>query len=162
MKLLAISGYSGSGKTTLLKKLIPLLKQDGISIALIKHAHHDMDIDRPGKDSYELRKAGADQTIVACDNRWALMTETRQEPVNLYHMVNKLEPVDLVLVEGFKDEAISKLICHRQATHKSLYTDENTLAVISDDALKLDIPLLDINNIDQIKQFIVSWLQRIK
>lgn len=162
MKLLAISGYSGSGKTTLLKKLIPLLKQEGLTIALIKHAHHDIDIDIPGKDSYELRKAGAEQTIVACDNRWALMTETRDESVNLYHMVNKLEPVDLVLIEGFKDEIIPKLICHRQATNTPLYTDENTLAVISDDTLKRDLPLLDINNINQVKQFIMSWLQNIK
>ena len=82
--LLGIAAYSGTGKTTLLKKLIPQLNARGIRIALIKHTHHDMDVDTPGKDSYELRKAGAEQTLVASDKRWALMTETpEQKPLDL-------------------------------------------------------------------------------
>ncbi len=74
--LLGIVAYSGTGKTTLLKQLIPWLRQRGIRTGLIKHTHHDVDVDTPGKDSFELRKAGADQTMVASNSRWALMTET--------------------------------------------------------------------------------------
>ncbi|MDR2989245.1 MAG: molybdopterin-guanine dinucleotide biosynthesis protein B, partial [Providencia alcalifaciens] len=76
LPLLGITAYSGTGKTTLLKKVIPLLRQRHVRVGLIKHTHHDMEIDTPGKDSYELRKAGADQTLVASNQRWALMTET--------------------------------------------------------------------------------------
>ncbi|MGL5728028.1 MAG: molybdopterin-guanine dinucleotide biosynthesis protein B, partial [Plesiomonas sp.] len=90
LPILGIVGYSGSGKTTLLKKLLPLLRQRGIRPALIKHTHHDVDVDTPGKDSFELRKAGADQTIVVCDQRWALMTETPSQPASLAMLCSQL------------------------------------------------------------------------
>ncbi len=102
--LLAVAAWSGTGKTTLLKKLIPELRRRGIRPGLIKHTHHDMDVDKPGKDSYELRKAGAAQTLVASTQRWALMTETPEEtPLDLTYLVSRMDEssLDLVLVEGF-------------------------------------------------------------
>ncbi|OOL21638.1 molybdopterin-guanine dinucleotide biosynthesis protein B, partial [Klebsiella aerogenes] len=102
--LLAIAAWSGTGKTTLLKRLIPELCAKGLRPGLIKHTHHNMDVDKPGKDSYELRKAGASQTIVASKQRWALMTETPDEPeLDLQWLVSRMDPdkLDFVLVEGF-------------------------------------------------------------
>lgn len=101
--LLAIAAWSGTGKTTLLKRLIPELCVRGLRPGLIKHTHHDMDVDKPGKDSYELRKAGAAQTIVASEQRWALMTETPETPeLDLTWLVSRMDAskLDLVLVEG--------------------------------------------------------------
>jgi molybdopterin-guanine dinucleotide biosynthesis adapter protein len=162
MKILAISGYSGSGKTTLLKKLIPLLKAEGINIGVIKHTHHNVDIDTPGKDSYELRKSGADQTIVANHHRWALMVETPEQPrLDIYQLANQFTAVDLVLVEGFKHESINKLIIHRQIVDKPLTTDNNTLAIISDIDPKIQLPFIHIDDIHTIKSFILNWLTKL-
>lgn len=155
MHLIGICGYSGSGKTTLLKKLIPLLEQAGIRLAVIKHCHHDVDIDVPGKDSYELRKSGAEQIIVASDNRWALITETPHQPANLLMLAKQFVAVDLVLVEGFKDEAINKIVCYRQALNKPFFYDDNTIAVITD--VKLAIPLPQFNFEDM--QIISHWIK---
>ena len=107
-EILSILGENGSGKTTLLKKLIPALCARGIRPGLIKHTHHDMDVDKPGKDSYELRKAGAAQTIVASQQRWALMTETPdEEELDLHFLASRMDTskLDLILVEGFDREA---------------------------------------------------------
>ncbi|EMG9774581.1 molybdopterin-guanine dinucleotide biosynthesis protein B, partial [Klebsiella aerogenes] len=115
--LLAIAAWSGTGKTTLLKRLIPELCAKGLRPGLIKHTHHDMDVDKPGKDSYELRKAGASQTIVASKQRWALMTETPDEPeLDLQWLVSRMDPdkLDFVLVEGFKYEPVPKILLFRQ------------------------------------------------
>jgi len=154
MKLIGICGYSGSGKTTLLKQLIAILKSYNISLAVIKHSHHDMDIDIPSKDSYELRKSGADQIIVACDNRWALIHETPNNSAKLIDLANQFETVDLVLVEGFKDDKIIKIVCHRQANNKPLFYDENTIAIATDSVLDINIKQLDINNVQSIAHFI--------
>ena len=100
-----------NGKTTLLKKLIPELRARGIRPGLIKHTHHNMDVDKPGKDSYELRKAGAAQTLVASQQRWALMVETPEEPeLDLAYLVSRMDgsTLDMVLVEGFKHEPVAK------------------------------------------------------
>ncbi|MCT8345237.1 molybdopterin-guanine dinucleotide biosynthesis protein MobB, partial [Photorhabdus kleinii] len=112
LPLLGITAYSGTGKTTLLKQVIPLLRQRQIRVGLIKHTHHDVDVDKPGKDSYELRKAGAEQTLVANQQRWALMTETPDlMKVDLNYLASRfdLNLLDLILVEGFKDEPINKI-----------------------------------------------------
>ncbi|WP_392564971.1 molybdopterin-guanine dinucleotide biosynthesis protein B [Orbus wheelerorum] len=154
MKLIGICGYSGSGKTTLLKKLIVLLKSYNISLAVIKHSHHDMDIDTPGKDSYELRKSGAEQIIVACDNRWALIDETPSNKIDLADLANKFDTVDLVLVEGFKDEKMAKIVCYREANYKPLFYDEYTIAIATDHVLDINIKQLDINNALSIANFI--------
>jgi len=113
-----------------------------------------MDIDIPSKDSYELRKSGADQIIVACDNRWALIHETPNNSAKLIDLANQFETVDLVLVEGFKDDKIIKIVCHRQANNKPLFYDENTIAIATDSVLDINIKQLDINNVQSIAHFI--------
>jgi molybdopterin-guanine dinucleotide biosynthesis protein B len=161
--VLAISAWSGTGKTTLLKKLIPALCDKGIRPGLIKHTHHNMDVDKPGKDSYELRKAGAAQTMVASRQRWALMTETPDEaPLDLAYLVSRMDHslLDLVLVEGFKHEAVPKiLLFRRDAGHDiaELTLDEHVIAVASDIGLDLPVPVLDLNDVDGIAEFIVTW-----
>lgn len=160
MKIIGICGYSGSGKTTLLKQLLPLLKQAGIRVAVIKHSHHDMEIDIPGKDSYELRHAGAEQTIVACDKRWALIHETPKQPVNLATLVQQFHDVDLVLVEGFKDEPINKIICHRHDNNKLLYIDEHTIALVSDIIITSPLPQFSLTgNQNQLVDFIKQYIK---
>lgn len=162
--VLAIAAWSGTGKTTLLKKLIPALCAQGIRPGLIKHTHHDMDVDKPGKDSYELRKAGAAQTIVASSQRWALMTETPDEPeLDLAYLVSRMDAstLDLVLIEGLKHEAVAKILLFRQGCghgEEELTLDEHVIAIASDVPLKADVPLLDINDIPQIAAFVVGWL----
>lgn len=165
--LLAIAAYSGTGKTTLLKKLIPLLRQQQVRVGLIKHTHHDMDVDMPGKDSYELRKAGADQTLVASDLRWALMTETpEQQPLDLQYLAGRFDSnkVDLILVEGFKHEQISKIVLYREEVGKPLadMLDKHVIAVASDKKIEGVTPLLDINQPEAIAQFIAQWLEQEK
>uniref|UniRef100_UPI0039057977 molybdopterin-guanine dinucleotide biosynthesis protein MobB n=2 Tax=Enterobacter TaxID=547 RepID=UPI0039057977 len=154
--VLAIAAWSGTGKTTLLKKLIPALCARGIRPGLIKHTHHNMDVDKPGKDSYELRKAGAAQTMVASRERWALMTETPDEaPLDLAYLVSRMDhsTLDLVLVEGFKHEAVAKILLFRNdAGHdvSELTLDEHVIAVASDVALDVEVPVLDLNDEDKI------------
>ncbi|OCG06908.1 molybdopterin-guanine dinucleotide biosynthesis protein B [Gilliamella sp. wkB178] len=157
-KILAICGYSNSGKTTLLKKIITHLSKQGFKVAILKHAHHDMDIDLPGKDSYELRKAGASQTIIACDNRYAMVCETPNQTADLKTLINKFTDVDLILVEGFKDEPLPKIICHRNTLQKSLFIDEFTIAIASDELLDLSIPQFNINQPLPIIEFIKNYL----
>ncbi|MWP47935.1 molybdopterin-guanine dinucleotide biosynthesis protein B [Gilliamella sp. Pas-s27] len=157
-KTLAICGYSGSGKTTLLTKVISLLVEQGFKVATLKHAHHDVEFDIPGKDSYQLRKAGALQTMVACDNRYALICETPNKSVDLQTLINQFSDVDIILVEGFKDEQIPKIICHRGCVKKPLFIDDCTLAVASDEPLDTNIPRFDINQPIQIAEFIKSYL----
>lgn len=164
--VLAIAAWSGTGKTTLLKKLIPALCEQGIRPGLIKHTHHNIDVDKPGKDSYELRKAGATQTIVASSQRWALMTETPDEPeLNLAYLVSRMDAstLDLVLVEGFKHEAVAKILLFRQGCghrEEELIIDKHVIAIASDIPLNVDVPLLDINDIAQISAFVMRWLGR--
>ncbi|MDA8498199.1 MULTISPECIES: molybdopterin-guanine dinucleotide biosynthesis protein MobB [unclassified Citrobacter] len=164
--LLAIAAWSGTGKTTLLKKLIPELCARGIRPGLIKHTHHDMDVDKPGKDSYELRKAGAAQTLVASQQRWALMVETPEEPeLDLAYLVSRMDvsTLDMVLVEGFKHEPVAKILLFREGCgHRAeeLVIDEHVVAVASDVPLAVDIPLLDINDIQQLTEFVTQWVRQ--
>lgn len=163
--LLAIAAWSGTGKTTLLKRLIPELCRRGIRPGLIKHTHHDMDVDKPGKDSYELRKAGAAQTLVASQQRWALMTETPDEDeLDLAFLASRMDTskLDLILVEGFKHEETAKIVLFRRdAGHsqEELVIDSHVIAVASDTPVDVDVPLLDINDINQIADFIERWMQ---
>ena len=163
--ILAIAAWSGTGKTTLLKALIPELCLRGLRPGLIKHTHHRMDVDTPGKDSYELRKAGAAQTIVASAQRWALMTEMPdEEEPDLHYLVSRMDhsTLDLVLVEGFKHETVFKIALFRAETGheiEELTLDEHVIAVASDCALDVSVPVLDINNISQIADFIEQWMQ---
>lgn len=164
--LLGITAYSGTGKTTLLKQVIPLLRQRHLRVGLVKHTHHDMDVDKPGKDSYELRKAGADQTLVASQNRWALMTETpnNDDELDLHYLASRfdLDSLDLILVEGFKHETIAKIALFRAEVGKPLagLIDQHVIAVASNQTIDTTIPQLDINNSEQIADYILSWWQK--
>lgn len=157
--ILGITAFSGTGKTTLLTQLIPALTERGVRVSVIKHAHHEFDVDTPGKDSYRIRKAGAEQTIVASTKRWALMTETPDsDSVDLDYLVQQLDSskIDLVLVEGFKSLDIPKIILHRTGTEKPWPAPTpQTLAIATDDiSVNIDLPLLNLNDIDSIAAFI--------
>lgn len=162
--VLAIAAWSGTGKTALLKKLIPALCARGLRPGLIKHTHHDMDIDKPGKDSYELRKAGAAQTIVASSQRWALMTETPdKEALDLTYLVSRMDhsTLDLVLVEGFKHEPVAKILLFRSGAGRDIHElilDKHVIAVASDIPLTFNLPVLDLNDIEGIVAFIQKWM----
>lgn len=164
LPILGIAAWSGTGKTTLLKQLIPLLKQRGIRPGLIKHTHHNMDIDKPGKDSYELRKAGANQVLVASQQRWALMTETPDnDRTDFAFLVSRMDAstLDMILVEGFKDEPIPRIVLWRDRDDAEWETlmDERVIAIASNRALKAPVPLLDLNDAPQIAAFIQAWLR---
>lgn len=162
--VLGFAAFSGTGKTTLLEKLIPQLVKQGIRIGMVKHAHHEFDIDTPGKDSYRLRKAGAQQMLIASSRRLALMTEfaTPHEPrldEALQHLDTK--SIDLVLVEGFKHVPFPRIELHRKALGKTLLYPNNPgiIAVASDHLTDCgDLPALDINDIAAIAAFITEWL----
>jgi molybdopterin-guanine dinucleotide biosynthesis protein B len=159
--LLGFAAYSGTGKTTLLKSIIPILVQQGVRIGMIKHAHHQFEIDYPGKDSYELRKAGAQQMLIASSSRMALITEleTEQEP-QLDYLVYRLEQnsLDLILVEGFRHSSFPKIELHRPSLGKPLLCleDSSIIALATDAPIEKqpDIPLLNLNNPEQITAFI--------
>jgi len=162
--VLGFAAWSGTGKTSLLVKLLPLLQTRGIRVAMIKHAHHDFDIDLPGKDSYELRKAGAGQVLVVSGRRRALITETpADDEPDLRDLVASLdlEHIDLVLVEGFRHVAFPKIELHRPSTRKELLYphDESIIAVASDQPVDTGaLPLLDINRPEEIVEFLLKWL----
>lgn len=176
LPILGFSAWSGVGKTTLLEKLIPQLAKSGIRVGLIKHAHHAFDIDKPGKDSYRLRKAGANPVLIISDNRFALMCESPGGlETSLEDAVAALPAnldFDLLLVEGFKNADIPKIVLLRQSGTSERgtpipLTDCNIIAVASDDldrentaADDSQIPLLDINQIDSVTDFICQWLQK--
>jgi len=134
-KVLGLAGWSGAGKTTLITKLIPVLKQRGLGVSTLKHAHHAFDVDQPGKDSYVHREAGATEVLVASSNRWVLMHELRGAPEpRLAELLMHLSPVDLILVEGFKLDLHAKIEVHRDANGKPfLYPDDPHIrAVVTD------------------------------
>lgn len=162
--VIGITGWSGSGKTALIVRLIPELAARGYRVATVKHAHHAFDIDTPGKDSFEHRAAGATEVVVSSAKRWAIMHENRDEaePV-LEDLLARLSPVDIVLVEGFKNEAHTKIEVHRPATGADLICATNTsiVAVAADAALAAetparDIPVLDLNDTAAIADFMIA------
>ena len=161
MKVFGLAGYSGSGKTTLLEGLIPYFTAQGLTLAMIKHAHHDFDIDQPGKDSYRHRQAGATEVLVSSDQRWALMHELRgAEAPSLQALLARLSPCDLVLVEGFKREPIPKLEIHRLANAKPLLfpEDPNIIAIASDAPIATSLPCFELTATDAIGLFILQSL----
>ena len=160
--VVGVSAYSGTGKTTLLTGVIPQLKSRGLKVAVIKHAHHHFDLDQRGKDSYELRKSGADQTIICTHTRMAIISEFEQpedEP-GLEEIIESLNPnkTDLVLVEGYKHLGFAKIELHREALGKPyLFPDDPAIIAIACDAppsQPTTIPVLDINNPESIATFI--------
>lgn len=142
MRVIGLAGWSGAGKTTLLVRLIPVLTSRGLRVSTLKHAHHGFDVDRPGKDSHEHRTAGASEVLVSSRRRWALMHELRDEPEPaLPALLQKLSPVDLAIVEGFKREAHPKVEVHRAANGKGfLFHGIPNVVALASDASVPDAP----------------------
>jgi len=154
MRVIGLAGWSGAGKTTLLTRVIPVLVRRGLKVATVKHAHHEFDIDRPGKDSWLHREAGASEVAIVSGRRWALMHELRGEPEPpLADILAKLSPVDLVIVEGFKRHALPKLEVHRAAAGKPLiYPDDDCVVAIAADAPlpQAPLPVLMLDDVESI------------
>ncbi len=161
MKIIGIAGYSGSGKTTLIEKLIPLFAAEGLRVSLIKHAHHEFDVDTPGKDSYRHRHAGCVEVLVSSSKRWALMHELRgaAEP-GLQEQLLHLAPCDLVIVEGYKSEPIPKVEVHRRAGHTPLlYPDDpQVVAIATDEPLDTSLPQLALDDVAAVARFVITFL----
>ena len=160
MKVLGIVGYSGSGKTTLIERLLPVLTARGVRTSVIKHTHHDFEIDRPGKDSWRLRESGAAEVLLASDLRYVLLHENRGEPPpTLQALLARLQNCDLVLVEGYKREPIPKLEVHRAAMGKPwLFPDDSHIVAVATDADPPgNIPKLDLDDIENITDLILEY-----
>jgi len=162
MRIFGFAGWSGSGKTTLIEKLIPRFVKRGLHVSLIKHAHHTFDVDHPGKDSYRHRHAGAAEILVTSSRRWVLMHELRgaHEPA-FDEQVKRMSPCDLLLVEGFKFAPIPKLEVWRAETGEPLLhpNDPHIVAVASDAKVQTRLPLLNLNDVDGIAQFILQKVE---
>lgn len=164
--VLGFAAWSGTGKTTLLKRLIPALRARGLRLGVIKHAHHAFDVDQPGKDSYELRHAGAERVLVGSRARWALMVETvgAQEPT-LDSLLARMpeDDLDLILVEGFKHERYPKIELHRRALGRALLqpADDSIVAVASDRPIEPPpaVPHLDLDDVEALADFVCRFAQ---
>jgi molybdopterin-guanine dinucleotide biosynthesis protein B len=158
MKVFGIAGYSGSGKTTLIERVLPQLAARNLSVAVIKHTHHDFDIDRPGKDSWRARKAGAAAVLLTSDHRSALLTEHRDSPRPLQALLDQLPSCDLVLVEGYKREVIPKIEVHRAETGKPwLFPEDSSILAVASDVEPPDrFPRIDLDAIQTLADFILD------
>ncbi len=157
-RVLGVVGWSGSGKTALLVAILPLLRQAGLRVSTIKHAHHGFDMDRPGKDSYRHREAGAHEVLVASSGRWALLHELEGPEPTLPDLLTRLEPVDLVLVEGFKSHPFPKLEVFRADLGKPPIweTEPDVIAVATDSTPAIgDRALLPLNA----PEIVATWVR---
>ncbi len=160
VKIFGLAGWSGSGKTTLMEKLVAELSRRGVRVSTVKHTHHDVDVDRPGKDSFRHREAGAVEVLITSSRRWALMHELRGEeepPVD--ELTRHMTAVDLVLIEGFKTHAHAKLEIHRPSLGKPMLwpTDPTVIAVASDEPLPgVTLPVLPLADADAVTDFIMA------
>lgn len=163
MKVFGITGSSGSGKTTLMVKLLPELIGHGLTVSTMKHTHHRFDLDQKGKDSFEHRQAGATEVMISSSNRWALMHELRGAPeLDMDELIEQMNPVDLLLIEGFKQHRYEKLEVYREANGKPLRCrdDMDVVAVACDTPLEdLSVPVIDLNDVAAIATFIVQCCQ---
>jgi molybdopterin-guanine dinucleotide biosynthesis protein B len=165
MRVIGLAGWSGAGKTTLIVKLIPALQARGLSVSTLKHAHHAFDIDKPGKDSFQHREAGAHEVLIASSNRFALMHELRGAPEpRLGQLIGKLEPVDMLLIEGFKAEPHAKLEVHRAANGKPfLFPDDPNIKALASDELVAGalfgnkLPYAHLDDIERIVDLILKF-----
>jgi molybdopterin-guanine dinucleotide biosynthesis protein B len=150
MKVIGLAGWSGAGKTTLLKRVIPHLLNEGLRVSVIKHAHHEFDVDVPGKDSWVHRQSGATEVLVSSSRRWALMHELRgaAEP-RLAELLKKMSPVDLVIVEGFKREPHRKIEVHRAANQKPLLfpEDPGVVGIATDTRVETRLPTAHLDDV---------------
>ncbi len=161
LPVVGFAAWSGTGKTTLLRQLIPILRRRDVAVGIIKHTHHDFDIDYPGKDSYELRKSGAAQTLIASVHRRALVVE-HETPLelDLDTLLESLDPsrLDVVLVEGFRHLPFPKIEVYRSALGRPLMypQDPTIIAIASNDALETEIPLLKLDDPDEVAGFVLT------
>lgn len=163
--VIGFAAYSGTGKTTLLEQLIPWLTEQGLNIGLVKHSHHDIEMDKPGKDSYRLRKAGATQLVLAGTERAILFseyTEKGERQLTQQLALLQTESLDLVLVEGFRDQVFTKIELHRQGLNKPfLFTEDPSIVALACDGqvTECDLPILDINDVAAIGMFILQLIK---
>ncbi len=169
LPLIGFAAYSGTGKTTLLTQLIPILNNKNIRVGVIKHSHHNIELDKPGKDSYKLRKAGAQQTILASPQRTSIIVELpQQEDSSLEQALSHLQidSLDLVLIEGFKSRHFPKIELSRMALNKPLlFPEDNSIIAIATDypletkgTVNADaINRLDLNRVEKIAEFILEF-----
>ena len=161
MKAIGFIGYSNSGKTTLIERVIPLFRARGLAVSAIKNAHHGFDMDRPGKDSFRYRDAGAGQVLIATGLRWALLTETPTRPATLDELLAQLAPCDLVIIEGFKSEGhVPRIEVRRKGIGEPpiFPHDPNVIALAADHAVEAALPVLDLNAPAKIADFIAAHL----
>ena len=159
MNVWGIVGWKNSGKTGLMERLVTEFVARGLKVSTLKHAHHSFDVDHEGKDSHRHRVAGATEVLLASGTRWALMHELRGAlEVPLAELLEKLSPVDLVLVEGFKAEGHNKIECHRAATGKDILAkkDSSIVALASDTQVDLEQPVFDLNDTAAIADFVLG------
>ncbi|HEY1736731.1 MAG TPA: molybdopterin-guanine dinucleotide biosynthesis protein B [Methylovirgula sp.] len=164
-RVIGLAGWSGAGKTTLIVRLIPELIGRGLSVSTLKHAHHNFDVDQTGKDSHRHREAGAHEVLVASSNRFALMHELRGAPEpSLAALLAKLEPVDLVVIEGFKRDPHAKLEVHRAETGKSLLfpDDPKIKAIASDAPVETTLPWAHLDDIPAIAELVLKYAEPIE
>ncbi len=165
MRVIGLAGWSGAGKTTLITRLLPELNRRGLRVSTVKHAHHGFDIDRPGKDSYAHRAAGAHEVLVASANRIALMRELRGSPEpSLAHLLGMLAPVDLVLIEGFKRDPLAKIEVSREANAKPpLHPEDPTIvALINDRPPSSALPHASIDDVSAVADLVLRLAEPIE
>ena len=158
MKIYGVTGWKNAGKTGLMERLVAEITSRGLSVSTIKHAHHSFDVDHPGKDSHRHRVAGAHEVLLASKNRIALMQELRdQEELELAHLLTRLSPVDLVLIEGYKRDRHPKIEAHRAVTGQPLIApgDDTIRAVASDVPLTLDRPVFGLDDTIALADFVL-------
>jgi len=162
MKTFGLAGWSGSGKTTLVVKLLPEFIARGFSVSTMKHTHHQFDMDKPGKDSHNHRMAGAEEVMVTSATRWALLHELRGSPEpDIQTLIDRMSPVDLVLIEGFKSYPHAKLEVHRPSLGKPLLAleDPSVVAIATDEPFNhASLPVLDLNDAKMIADFVVGHM----
>ncbi len=162
MKVFGLVGWSGSGKTTLMALLIPEIISRGYTVSTMKHTHHKFDIDKPGKDSHQHRIAGAQEVMVASSARWALMHELRADAEwNMDELIEKMTPVDVLLIEGFKTHKHPKMEVFRPSLGKEqLWKDDKSVIVVATDqeVSDLTVPRIDLNNVAAVADFVLEYL----
>lgn len=162
MRIFGLAGWSGSGKTTLVVQVLPLIIKRGITVSTMKHTHHNFDLDRPGKDSHNHRLAGAAEVMLTSSTRWALLHELNgQAEPSIEELLDRMSPVDLVLIEGFKSYPHPKIEVHRPSLGKPLLAlgDPSVVAVAADQKMAIShVPLIDLNDTQAIANFIVDYV----
>jgi molybdopterin-guanine dinucleotide biosynthesis protein B len=158
MKVFGFAGWSGSGKTTLIEQLIPRFVRTGLSVSLVKHAHHSFDVDQPGKDSYRHREAGCKEVLISSARRWVIQHELRGAPEpGLEQQIERMSPCDLLLIEGYKYYPLPKLEVYREANGTPLLhpDDPHIVAIAADVPIATKLPRFGLDEYDRIAEFIL-------